>query len=131
MLPAPGALPRTGRGPCGYDRGVGKLLYGTMDRSFDVDDRTLLHLRVAILLKLRRGESFALTLEHGRDRGNGRTTLWLNEAIPLQFVFSGNRPASMNRTWVEALIDTAHRVNGMVIVPEPVEQTTMSIDAEE
>jgi len=46
-------------------------------------------------------------------------------------VFSGNRPASMNRTWVEALIDTAHRVNGMVIVPEPVEQTTMSIDAEE
>ena len=70
---------------------MGKLIYNSSSRELEIDDRTLAHLRVAILNKLRRSESFSMTWEHGVENGSGRTTLWLHESIPLQFVFCGNR----------------------------------------
>lgn len=109
---------------------MGRLLYGAAERGYEIDDRALAHLRVAILTKLRRGESFALTLEHGHERGNGRTTMWLNEAIPIQFVFAGNRQPSLNRVWVDELLDTAHSMGGLQLVPEPRETEAMGSDSE-
>lgn len=98
---------------------MGKLVYGAALREFDIDDRTLAHLRVAILNKLRRSESFAFTWEHGVDRGSGRTTIWLNESIPVQFVFSGNRAPKLNRLWIEQLLLSANSAAGLQHVPEP------------
>ncbi|UIP58272.1 DUF7882 family protein [Agromyces marinus] len=100
---------------------MGKLIYGASSREFDIDDRALAHLRVVIINKLRRSESFALTLEHGVDRGSGRTTLWLHESIPLQFVFSGNRRPALNRFWVEELALSAGSTHGLHVLPEPSE----------
>ena len=40
---------------------MGKLIYNSSTREIEIDDRTLAHLRVAILNKLRRSESFAMT----------------------------------------------------------------------
>jgi len=98
---------------------MGKLIYNSSNRELDIDDRTLAHLRIAIINKLRRGESFALTWEHGVANGSGRTTLWLNESIPLQFVFSGNRQPKLNRLWVEQLLMSANSTAGLHYVPEP------------
>ncbi|GGR28070.1 hypothetical protein GCM10010196_22260 [Agromyces mediolanus] len=111
-----------------YAWDMGKLVYGASLREFDIDDRTLAHLRVAILNKLRRSESFAFTWEHGVDRGSGRTTVWLNESIPVQFVFSGNRPPKLNRLWVEQLLLSANSAGGLQHVLEPDE--TEPFDAE-
>ncbi len=36
----------------------------------------------------------------------------------LQFQFSGSRPPTLNKTWIEALTITAHRTGGMEIMPE-------------
>ncbi|MGH3704363.1 MAG: ATP-dependent DNA ligase [Agromyces sp.] len=98
---------------------MGKLIYNSSSRELEIDDRTLAHLRVAILNKLRRSESFAMTWEHGVENGSGRTTIWLHESIPLQFVFSGNRQPTLNRLWVEQLLLSANSTNGLHYVPEP------------
>jgi hypothetical protein len=98
---------------------MGKLIYNSSSRELEIDDRTLAHLRVAILNKLRRSESFAFTWEHGVEQGSGRTTIWLHESIPLQFVFSGNRPPKLNRVWIEQLLLAANSTGGLQFVPEP------------
>ncbi|MFF2493964.1 ATP-dependent DNA ligase [Agromyces sp. NPDC058064] len=107
---------------------MGKLIYNSSTRELDIDDRTLAHLRIAILNKLRRSESFAMTWEHGVENGSGRTTLWLNESIPLQFVFSGNRPPTLNRLWIEQLLLTANSTSGLHLVPEPAETEEFESD---
>ena len=101
---------------------MGKFIYNSSSREIEIDDRTLANLRVAILNKLRRSESFAMTWEHGVENGSGRTTIWLHESIPLQFVFSGNRPPSLNRLLVEQMLLAANSTSGLHFVPEP-EQT--------
>ncbi len=98
---------------------MGKFIYNSSTRELEIDDRTLAHLRVAVLNKLRRSESFSMTWEHGVENGSGRTTIWLHESIPLQFVFSGNRPAKLNRLWIEQLLLSANSTAGLQFVPEP------------
>ncbi len=107
---------------------MGKLIYNSSSRELDIDDRTLAHLRVAILNKLRRSESFAMTWEHGVENGSGRTTLWLHESVPLQFVFSGNRPPALNRLWIEQMLLTANSTAGLHFVPEPAESESFEGD---
>ena len=50
-------------------RGMGKLIYNSSNREIEIEDRTLAHLRIAIINKLRRSESFAATWEHGIEHG--------------------------------------------------------------
>ena len=107
---------------------MGRLIYNSSQRELEIDDRTLAHLRVAILNKLRRSESFASTREHGLENGSGRTTLWLHESIPLQFVFSGNRHPKLNRAWIEALLLQANSTAGLLLVPEPDESAEFEGD---
>ena len=98
---------------------MGKFIYNSSQREIEIDDRTLAHLRVAILNKLRRSESFSMTWEHGVENGSGRTTLWLHESIPLQFVFSGNRHPKLNRLWIEQMLLSANSTAGLQHMPEP------------
>jgi len=107
---------------------MGRLIYNSSHRELEIDDRTLAHLRVAILGKLRRSESFAFTWEHGVEHGSGRTTLWLHESIPLQFVFNGNRPPKLNRLWIEHLLLQANSTGGLQWVPEPSESAEFEGD---
>ncbi|ANJ25622.1 hypothetical protein [Agromyces aureus] len=107
---------------------MGRLIYNSSPRELEIDDRTLAHLRVAILNKLRRSESFSMSWDHGVANGSGRTTLWVHESIPLQFVFSGNRPAKLNRLWIEQLLLTANSTSGLHWVPEPDENEPIEDD---
>lgn len=94
---------------------MGQLLYGSPPESFEVDDRTLAHVELVALAKLRRNESFALSMETG---DTGRTTLWISIHGALRFVFEG-REFAINRAWLEELLDSANTTAGMRIVPEP------------
>ena len=107
---------------------MGKLIYNSSNREIEIEDRTLAHLRIAIINKLRRSESFAMTWEHGIEHGSGRTTLWLHESIPLQFVFSGNRPPKLNRLWIEQMLLSANSTAGLQYVPEPTEDETFEVE---
>ena len=94
---------------------MGQLLYGTPPESFELDDRTLAHVEVVTLAKLRRNESFAISLD--RPEG-GRSTIWIGTNATLQFRFDQGRQ-EINRAWLDQLIDSANTPGGLRIEPEP------------
>jgi hypothetical protein len=96
---------------------VGKLVYNAAGHSFDIEDRTLSHLRLVFMNKLRRGEPFLFQFAPGD--GSGSRSLWIHPSIPLVFHFYGSRPPAINRRWVDELMQEAGGPNGLTILPEP------------
>ena len=68
---------------------MGRFIYDTMANSVDIDDRTLAHLRIVVMNKLRRTEAFMFDVEVGD--GSGRRSFWMHPSVPLQFHFFGSR----------------------------------------
>lgn len=102
---------------------MGKFIYGSPAISVEIDDRTLAHLKVVIVAKLRRGESFSFSWERSKESGSGHSSIWLNPAVPLDFEFSGKREATLNRAWIDDLVQLANTPAGLRIVPEPPERS--------
>lgn len=94
---------------------MGSLHYGSPPATFELDDRTLAHVELVVLAKLRRNESFALTLDAPKG---GRSTVWVNAASTLRFDF-GSANHEINREWLDELIESANTTAGMRLVPEP------------
>lgn len=101
---------------------MGTLHYGAPPASYDLDDRTLAHVELVVVAKLRRNESFALTLD---GKGGKRSTLWINSAATLRFDFDGSEH-EINRRWLDELLDSANTTAGMRVVPEPTAAETAS-----
>ncbi|WIE55403.1 ATP-dependent DNA ligase [Curtobacterium sp. MCBD17_003] len=101
---------------------MGRVIYNS-SYTVDFEDRLLAHLQIVIATKLRRGESFMFSWKDDRDVGNGRTAIWLDRTVPLVIRYSGSRPPTINREWVEALAQAAGSPGGLRIVPEPSEGT--------
>ena len=99
---------------------MGRFIYDAPANSIDIDDRTLAHLRIVVMNKLRRSESFMFDVDAGE--GNGRRSFWIDSSIPLQFHFHGSRQPRINRAWIEELMQAASGPNGLAIVPEPPEE---------
>lgn len=87
------------------------------------DDRVLAHIEVVVISKLRRKECFALTWREPAENGSGRSTLWIGDAIPLQFRFDGSRSPSLDREWVERMAASAASGTGLVVLDEDGEPT--------
>jgi len=102
---------------------VGKFVYGTPTWSVEFEDRALAHLRIVMLAKLRRSESFSFSWKYETVQGSGRSSFWIHPAIPLQFEFFGGHEASLNRAWIDALMETANSPNGLELLPEPAPAT--------
>ncbi len=100
---------------------MGRFIYDTNANAVDIEDRTLAHLRIVIMNKLRRAEPFMFDVEIGD--GSGRRSFWVHPSVPLQFHFYGSRQPRINRAWVEELMLAASGPNGLTIVPEPTEDT--------
>lgn len=100
---------------------MGRFIYDTTGNAVDIDDRTLAHLRVVVMNKLRRSESFMFDVEIGD--GSGRRSFWMHPSVPLQFHFFGSRHPHINRAWIEELMVSASSPNGLSITPEPAEQS--------
>lgn len=100
---------------------MGKFIYGTPAIAVDFDDRVLAHLKVVILSKVRRGESFTFSWEYTAATGSGHSSIWIHPTIPLQFDFLGSREPSLNRAWVEELVKLSNTPSGLRVIPEPSE----------
>jgi hypothetical protein len=98
---------------------MGRFIYDTVANAVDIDDRTLAHLRIVVMNKLRRSESFMFDVEVGD--GSGRRSFWMHPSVPIQFHFYGSRQPRINRVWVEDLMLAASGPNGLAITPEPSE----------
>lgn len=101
---------------------MGTLRYDGQE--IDFDDRVLTHLQIVISTKLRRGENFFLSWGQPVERGSGRHAIWIDNGVPIHFYYSGSRPATVNRDWVEALLLSAGRTMGLQVSlePEPTKQ---------
>jgi hypothetical protein len=97
---------------------MGKLTYGLEPVTLVVDDRTLWHLKIVILDKLRRNESMTLTWTTSHDGRENMDCVWLNAAIPLHFVFDDSAEIPLNWVWIEALVRAANSPPGLQILPE-------------
>ncbi|MGZ0069952.1 DUF7882 family protein [Microbacterium arborescens] len=106
---------------------MGHLIYGVAP-AINIDDRTLQHLRLVIVTKLRRDESFSFTWDNepavrGDDALEGSSgrygTVWLSKASSLYFSFDAEPDQSLNKRWLELLAESAQSAAGLRIVPEP------------
>lgn len=107
---------------------VGKFIYGATSVSVDIDDRTLAHLRVAIMTKLRRSEPFMFDVDVGG--GHGRRSFWVHPSVPIQFHFFGSRAPRLNRDWIEEMLHSASGPMGLQIPPEPKASTQPATEPE-
>jgi len=96
---------------------MGKLLYDAY-LTIDIDDRVLAHLQLAMSVKLRRREGFFFSWQGLSTSGEGRTAIWLDATIPLQFIYFGSRMPAVNRDWVEALCVSSNSPGGLQVLAE-------------
>ena len=97
---------------------MGRLIYGNAAQEYEFDDRTLGHLKIAVVTKLRRHESFLLNWQVPAENGGGRISLWISREIPMAFVFVETAPPKLNERWMEALMQSSQRTGGMMVVSE-------------
>lgn len=100
---------------CQYQR-VGHLVYANVE--YEVEDRALAHLKIAVGQKLRRQECFFVSWTNAVEQGSGRVSLWIAPSIPLIFRFAGGRIPDINPIWLEALRAQSHTTRGMLIESE-------------
>ncbi len=103
---------------------MGHLLYGSPPTQLEIDDRTLAHLQIVIVGKLRRNESFTLTIPGDDTTGIGRRTLWMNCTIPVQFSYFGSKMPAVNKEWIIVLDRAASSGQGLFPVKEPEQEAT-------
>lgn len=95
---------------------MGSLRYGS--EHLELDDRSLAHVQLAIVAKLRKHESFLLSWDVDPSRGSGRYSAWIDTGIPIVFRFDGSRPIAINRNWLDAMLERSYTVAGLEIMPE-------------
>jgi len=95
---------------------MGILYYA--DQAISIDDRTLAHLKVAAVTKLRRGESFTLSWTHSPTEVAGRTTIWMHPSIPLRFEFEEPETPALSRDWIENILRSSNSTGGIQLTAE-------------
>lgn len=94
---------------------MGYLFYGSAAQPIEIPDRLLAHIKVVTATKLRRQESFTLSWRHPEDIPGGRSTIWLQPAIPLRFVFTTAEPEMLNPTFLKELANAANSSGGLTV----------------
>lgn len=107
---------------------MGTLFYA--DQAIEMDDRTLAHLKVAVVTKLRRRESFTLSWTHSESQPAGRTTIWMHESIPLRFEFTEPQPPNLHREWIEDILRSANTTGGIQLTAETIDTGETPVLAE-
>ncbi|MGK9221250.1 MULTISPECIES: DUF7882 family protein [unclassified Microbacterium] len=97
---------------------MGVLYYGANASAIHIDDRALAHIKVVIISKLRRDESFSVSWRHPDEGESGRSTIWIHPAIPLRFEFDEADAPALNREWLEELAVSANALGGIQLVEE-------------
>jgi hypothetical protein len=93
---------------------MGFLVYDDT-REVAMEDRTLAHLQIVMIDKLRRNEKFAVNLRSDR----ALVSIWVSTCTPMMFVYEGNRHPAINHAWVELLAGEAGLTGVLEILPEP------------
>jgi hypothetical protein len=96
---------------------MGYLAYDDSTR-VSFDDHVLAHLEVVIVSKLRRHESFAMTWRESSSNGSGRSTIWLDNPLPLRFRYDNPEQPHLDRDWLHRLAEAANSSSGLLVTDE-------------
>lgn len=99
--------------------GLGTLFYGDDQTALVFEDRVLAHLRAAMSVTLRQGQSFTVSWTHPSGQQPGRSTIWVSPSIPLRFVFDESHSITLNPAWVRQLAESANSSGGIQVLDEP------------
>jgi hypothetical protein len=84
----------------------------------DVDDRTLTHLQIVIVNKLRRGDNFLMSWKDAPNAGSGRSSIWLHPNVLIHFKFDGSKVPTINPQWLAELTASGESSLGLVVTAE-------------
>lgn len=98
---------------------MGSLIYGSPGIEISFDDRVLAHLELVIGAKLRRRESFMLSWRDSPEVGDGRSSLWIDNGIPVLFRYGGSRVPLVDKDWLEELVVQAGSNRGLLLGDDP------------
>lgn len=105
---------------------MGHLIYGVAP-AIEIDDWTLQHLRMVIVTKLRRNESFTLTwgddaparAEDTPGESGRYGSVWISKSSSLYFSFDAPTDRPLNMRWLQILAEAAQGPTGLRPLPEP------------
>jgi hypothetical protein len=100
-------------------RSVGTLFYDGV--AIEMNDRTLSHVKIAIIQKMRRAESFTFSWVHSAEENPGRSTIWLHPSIPIRFEFENPVQPELNTRWIESILRSASTTGGILLTEEVIE----------
>ena len=106
---------------------MGSLTYD--GHVIQIDDRTLAHLQIVIINKLRRGDGFLMSWKDSPTVGDGRSGIWLDRTIPLHFKFEGGRVPVINEAWLLELTASADSSRGLIVTKETGDLSPLQGDA--
>ncbi len=87
---------------------MGTLRYANVEAPIEIDDDVLVHLRAVTVTKLRRNESFALTIPLSGDTSE---TFWIHPSIPIQFVVTED--IALHRPLLAEMMDASNSALGL------------------
>lgn len=93
------------------DMPVGYFNYGA--DSYDIDDRTLVHVQTVVAQKLRRRERFMLTFETVLRGASVTCSVWMSDAADLSFSYSGSREARMDQDLLKEMMHASYSATGL------------------
>ncbi|HUH53385.1 MAG TPA: hypothetical protein VLZ31_05005 [Microbacteriaceae bacterium] len=96
---------------------MGYFVYSSVEE-YEVEDRALSHLKLAVAYKLRRQESFLVSWSKPVEKGSGRVSVWVSPYVAIAFRFAGSRPPEINPIWVEALKQLSQTSRGLILISE-------------
>lgn len=94
---------------------MGHLLYGYSAPPITLDDRVLQYVQTLTATKMRRHESFTLTVV--LPDGAGSETLWMQPAIPMRFTYDSAESEKLNLALLRSLFETASASAGITVDP--------------
>ena len=92
---------------------MGYLFYGSTAEPIEIPDRLLAHIKLVVSTKLRRSESFMFSWRHP-DAASARSTIWMQPAIPLRFVFHSDAEI-IDSSVLRRLAEAANSSKGLVV----------------
>jgi len=92
---------------------MAELIYGAEGTPIYIPEHLLAHVKLVVTTKLRRNESFMMSWRH--PDGTGRSSVWLQPAIPLRFVFDSPEEARIDRALLASLANAASSNAGLVL----------------
>ncbi|WP_334148935.1 DUF7882 family protein [Microbacterium sp.] len=87
---------------------MGHLTYANNAAPIEIADEMLAHLRAVTVTKLRRGESFALTVP---TNSHAFETLWIHASIPIQFALDVS--VRLERSLLASMMEAASSSGGL------------------